>query len=77
VNVGEFTAGFLIQDQVIVELKVVGALSDAHMSRCRNDPRAIGEPPCPLIDFGRAKIEIRAVTARAGSRNPFHPNLSP
>ena len=62
VIVGEFTADLLVEDQVIVELKVVGALSDIHLPQCRNYLRATGKPLCLLINFGRPKIEIRRVT---------------
>jgi hypothetical protein len=48
---------------VIIELKVAGALSDVHVPQCRNDLRAADK--CPLINFGRPKVEIRCVTARA------------
>jgi GxxExxY protein len=65
VIVGEFTADLLIEDQVIVELKVVGALSDVHVTQCRNYLRATGKPLCLLINFGRPKIEIRRIIGRA------------
>jgi GxxExxY protein len=65
VIVGEFTADLLVEDQVIVELKVVGALSDVHLPQCRNYLRATGKPLCLLINFGRPKVEIRRVTAQA------------
>ncbi len=65
VIVGEYTADLLVEDQVIVELKVVGALSDVHLPQCRNYLRATGKPLCLLINFGRPKIEIRRVTAQA------------
>ena len=65
VIVGEFTADLLVEDQVIVELKVVGALSDVHLPQCRNYLRATSKPLCLLINFGRPKVEIRRVTAQA------------
>jgi GxxExxY protein len=40
VIVGEYTADLMVEDRVIVELKVVGALSDAHVPQCRNYSRA-------------------------------------
>ena len=61
--VGEYTAGLLVEDQVIVELKVVAALSDVHLPQCRNYLRATGKPLCLLINFGRPKVEIRRVIA--------------
>jgi GxxExxY protein len=62
VIVGEYTADLLVEDQVIVELKVVAALSDVHVPQCRNDLRATGKFLCLLINFGRSKVEIRRVT---------------
>jgi GxxExxY protein len=67
---GEYTAGLLVEDQVIVEHKVAGALSDGHVPQCRNYLRATGKPLCLLINFGRPEVEIRRVTAQAGSRDP-------
>jgi GxxExxY protein len=65
VIVGEFTADLLVEDQVIVELKVVGALGDVHLPQCRNYLRATGKPLCLLINFGQPKVEIRRITAEA------------
>ena len=65
VIVGEFTADLLVEDQVIVELKVVGALTDAHLPQCRNYLRATNKPLCLLINFGQSKVEIRRITAQA------------
>ena len=62
VIVGEFTADLLVEDQVIVALKVVGGLSDVHIPQCRNYLRATGKPLCLLINFGRSKVEIRRIT---------------
>ena len=62
--VGENNADLVVADQVIVELKVVAALSDVYVPQCRNDLRATGKPVCLLINFGRAKIEIRRVTGQ-------------
>lgn len=59
--VGECTTDLLVEDQVIVELKVVGALSDIHIPQCRNYLQATGKVPCLQINFGAAE-----------SRNPPH-----
>jgi GxxExxY protein len=65
VIVGEYTADLIVEDQVIVELKVVGALGDLHVPQCRNYLRATGKPLCLLINFGQPKVEIRRITAEA------------
>jgi GxxExxY protein len=62
VIVGEYTADRIVEDQVIVELKVVPALSDVHLAQCRNYLRATGKSLCLLINFGRPKVEIRRIT---------------
>ena len=64
VIVGEYTADLTVEDQVIVELKVVGSLGDVHIPQCRNYLRATGKPLCLLINFGRPKVEIRRITAQ-------------
>jgi GxxExxY protein len=61
VIVGEFAAGLLVEDQVIVELKLAGELSDV---RLRNEGITCGRrasPPCLPINFGRSKVEIRRI----------------
>jgi GxxExxY protein len=65
VIVGEFIADLMVEDQVIVELEVVGALSDMHVPQCRNYLRATGKPLCLLINFSPSKVEIRRITAQA------------
>jgi GxxExxY protein len=63
VIVGEYTADLLVEDQVIVEFKVVAGLSDVHLPQCRNYLPATGKSLYLLINFGRPKVEIRRVTA--------------
>lgn len=40
--VGEFAADLLIEEKVIIELKVAKALDDAHMAQCLNYLKATG-----------------------------------
>ncbi len=44
VIVGEHTANLLVEDQVIVERKVAGTLSDVQIPQCRNYLQATGKP---------------------------------
>jgi GxxExxY protein len=71
VIVGELTADLLVEDQVIVELKVVVALSDMHIPQCPNYLRATGKPLCLPINVGRPKVEIRRVTPSFACSVPF------
>jgi GxxExxY protein len=65
VVVGEYCADLIVDDHVIIEVKVVKALSDQHVAQCMNYLRATGEQLCLLINFGRPRIEIRRVTSNA------------
>ncbi len=65
VIVGKYAADLLVGDQVIIELKVISALSGVLIPQCRNNRRATGKPLCLPISFGRPKVEIRRVAAQA------------
>ena len=59
--IGEYTADLMVDDRVIVELKVAKSLNDQHIAQCVNYLRATDKPVCLLINFGRPRIEIRRV----------------
>jgi GxxExxY protein len=65
VIVGEYSADRLVEDKVIVELKVAGGLSDVHVPQCRNYLRAPDKPRCLLINICRTKVGIRHITTAA------------
>ena len=43
----------------IVEVKAIQAMSDVDVAQGLNDLRATGLQTCLLINFGKAKIEVR------------------
>jgi len=59
VVVGEYAADIVVNDSVILELKVVSALTDIHRAQCLNYLRATGLRLCLLINFGKPRPEIR------------------
>ena len=61
VVVGQYFADILVNDEVLVELKVVKALEDIHFAQCLNYLKATGKRVCLLVNFGQAKVEIRRV----------------
>jgi GxxExxY protein len=65
--VGEYTPDLLVQDRILVELKVVKALNDQHIAQCTNYLRAANKRLCLLMNFGLPRIEIRRVTIKAAS----------
>jgi GxxExxY protein len=57
--VGEFYADILVEDQVVLELKAVRALSGEHEAQLLNYLKATGMKVGLLLNFGRPKLEWR------------------
>ena len=57
--VGDYVADFLVEDLVLVELKAVKSLGDAHGAQCMNYLRATGLMVALLINFGNPKVEVK------------------
>jgi GxxExxY protein len=57
--VGEFIADLLVNDTIIVELKSVRQLVQAHEVQLVNYLVAIGKPIGLLINFGEAKVDVK------------------
>jgi GxxExxY protein len=58
VVVGEYIADMVVEGKVLVELKAVRALDDAHTAQCLNYLAATGISVCLLINFSK-KVEVR------------------
>lgn len=52
--VGEYYVDLLVVDTVLVELKTVKALDEAHRLQCVNYLKATRLHLCPLLNFGNA-----------------------
>lgn len=59
--VGEFLADLLINEQIVIELKAVRNLDDAHLAQCLNYLKATGLPLCLLMNFGKPRVEVKRV----------------
>jgi GxxExxY protein len=59
--VGEYFVDLLINDVLLVELKTVRALDDAHRIQCTNYLKATGLRLCLLLNFGKSRLEIKRV----------------
>jgi len=57
--VGEFVSDILVEDSVIVELKSVRCLSQAHEAQLVNYLVATGKPIGLLLNFGEEKVEVK------------------
>jgi len=61
VVVGNYCADILVQDDVLVELKVVKQFDDIHMAQCLNYLKATGKHICLLINFANPKVEVKRI----------------
>ena len=61
VNVGDYIADLVVEDQVIVEAKVVKVLEDIHMAQCLNYLRATGLKLGLVVNFVTPRIVVRRV----------------
>lgn len=57
--VGEFVADILVDDAVIVEVKSVRALTEAHEVQLVNYLVATGKPVGLLLNFGPDKVHVK------------------
>ena len=58
-NVGEFFADILVEQKVLIELKVVKALVPEHQAQLINYLHASGIEVGLLINFGNPRLEIK------------------
>ena len=61
VLVGDYAADLLVEGCVLVELKAVKALDDIHFAQCLNYLKATSLSICLLINFGKARVEVKRV----------------
>ena len=61
--VGDYFVDMLVNECLIVEIKVVKALVVEHLAQIINYLKITGNPIGPLINFGSFKFERRTVTA--------------
>jgi GxxExxY protein len=59
--VGEYLAGLVVEEKLIVELKCVDHFANEHLAQCINYLRASGLPVALLINFQRPKVEWKRV----------------
>jgi GxxExxY protein len=59
--VGEYFVDLLVNNVLLVELKTIKALDDAHRMQCTNYLKATGLRLCLLLNFGKPRLEIKRV----------------
>lgn len=66
-KVGQYKADLIVEGRVIVEVKAIQALSEVDVAQGLNYLRATGLPTCLLVNFGKAKIEVRRLAMTPGA----------
>ncbi len=61
VDVGEYYADLLVENQVLVELKAVKSCDEIYMAQCLNYLKATGMKMCLLLNFAKPKIDIKRI----------------
>lgn len=61
VIIGDYVADLLVENCIILELKVAKALEDVHLAQCLNYLKATGLRLCLLVNFGTPRVEIKRV----------------
>jgi len=61
VVVGEYLMDLLVEDLILVELKTIKTLDDAHGMQCINYLKATGLQLCLPLNFGNPRMEIKRV----------------
>ena len=59
--VGEYFADLMVEDELLVELKCVELLNLEHRAQCLNYLRASGRNVCLLVNFQRARVQVKRV----------------
>jgi GxxExxY protein len=59
IEVGKRRADFIVEDKVVVELKAVIKLEDAHLAQAKNYTVAYDFPKGLLINFGSKSMEYK------------------
>jgi GxxExxY protein len=60
-DVGHYVADMIVAKKVLVELKCVDGLTDAHIAQCINYLRATGLNLCLLFNFQKPKVELKRI----------------
>ncbi|MBN1667648.1 MAG: GxxExxY protein [Anaerolineales bacterium] len=63
--VGEYIADMLVEDQIILELKAISALTPAHAAQAHNYLTATGLNLAILLNFGTPSLQQKRIIRKA------------
>ncbi len=61
VTIGDYVADFLVEGNVLIELKAVKDLDEIHVAQCLNYLKATSLSVCLLLNFGKPKVTVKRV----------------
>ena len=61
VAVGEYTVDLLVEEVLLLELKVIKNLDDIHLAQCLNYLKATNLRLCLLMNFAKPMLEVRRI----------------
>lgn len=75
IYVGTRRADFVVEDQVIVELKALINLEDVHLAQAKNYVVAYDKPIGLLINFGARSLQFKKIFNPRYNHNPQNPQI--
>ncbi len=60
--VGDYVADLIVDQRVLVEVKVVKDLADIHLAQCLNYLKATGLQTCLLMNFAKPRLEFKRIS---------------
>lgn len=75
IHVGARRADFVVENDVIVELKALINLEDVHLAQAKNYLVAYDKPIGLLINFGSMSLQIKKVFNKKYNMNPENPKI--
>jgi GxxExxY protein len=67
--VGEYCADLVVENIVLIELKVAKSFDEIHFAQCLNYLKATDLPICLLMNFGHTRVEIKRFAGRNSDVN--------
>ena len=76
IEVGTRRADFVVENQVIVELKALTNLEDVHLAQAKNYVVAYDKPVGLLINFGGTSLQFKKIfNPKYNQKNPENPKI--
>ncbi len=75
IGVGTRRADFVVENQIIVELKALVNLEDVHLAQAKNYVVAYDKPIGLLINFGATSLQFKKIYNPKYNSNPANPKI--